>query len=459
MYKQGDTIVALSTPQGRGAIAVVRLSGPDCIRTACGCLDEGAGIAAGPPGFGRVANIKDPADGTVVDQAVVTLRRAPASFTGEDMAEISLHGGLAVVARVLAMLSAAGARPASPGEFTMRAFLNGKMDLARAEAVAELIAADSRVQAEFAARALLGSVSREIERLERGLLDLVADAEAAVEFPEDGTPDLSPAEAVTRIDAMSSEAARLAATYREGRLISRGAAVVIAGPPNAGKSSLFNRLAGEDKAIVADIPGTTRDVLECRLEWDGMLVRLFDTAGLRETGDEIEMIGNERAVRQVGHADAVIYVIDGTGAVSERDLEFLEGLGGRVVVAFNKSDLASPAAGKAGRGFTEAIPSVSCSALTGDGITDLQAAVAGLLNSADWSSGDAVVITNARHHALLEESAGLMKSAAADLESGATVDLVLDQLGRALAALGGVTGSNASSEVMERIFSKFCVGK
>lgn len=422
------------------------------------------------PGREYVVWVVDPATGRDVDQAVFTIRRAPRSYTGEDMAEIHVHGGRAVAARVLGLLTDSGARPAQAGEFTMRAFANGRMDLARAEAVAQIVAADSRSQLECASRVLSGEFSSKLEQLYAALVDLLSAIEARIEFPEDDVPETRPDDLARRLDGVRLDVSALAATFREGRMIAQGARVVIAGRPNAGKSSLFNALSGGDRAIVTEIPGTTRDPIEAVLDWDGLPVRLFDTAGLRRSGDRIEMLGLERAERHLEDADAVIYVIDRSLPADPEDAENLSRFAEHCVVALNKSDL-PPATGNwrlatADSGVqppASRLPppafTLRCSALTGDGVPEIRRSVMGLLVAGPAAAGDALVITNARHYALLREAETALRQTVDALHASATEDLVAGDVTAALRALGQITGKDVSADVLSEIFSKFCIGK
>jgi tRNA modification GTPase len=395
----------------------------------------------------------DPDGGQFVDEAVVSVRRSPRSFTGEDTVEICTHGGRAVVMRMMSILASLGARPASPGEFTMRAFLNGRIDLARAEAVAQMVAAEGKAQLECAASALRGALSQEISAVYDPLMDVLAGLEAHIEFPEDGAPAPDPAALSAALEGSRAGLARLAGSYREGRLVSEGARVVIAGRPNAGKSSLFNALCGEERAIVTEMPGTTRDAIECMVEWDGFPVRLHDTAGLRESGDIIEMLGVKRAAGLAGVADAIIYLLDGGAGIHAGDIESIKRFGPKTVVALGKSDLPGSAACEAPEG------AVRCSALTRSGLDELKAAVLRRLELSEAGGADAVMVTNSRHHALLCVAVSHLDNAIAGLPDRAPLDIVASDLRLSMESLGAITGANITEETLESVFSRFCVGK
>ena len=457
-YEAHDTIAATGTPPGRGAIGIVRLSGPHSLAIAHACLASATPVMELEPARLHRAWVIAP-DGARVDDVVVAVRHAPASYTGEDMVEVHCHGGRAVVARVMGLLCDAGARPAGPGEFTLRAFLNGKMDLSQAEAVALLIAADTEAQRACAARQLAGGLSAAVGRIYDALTGLAARMEASIEFPDDGVEELPAPELRTALAGAARDIGTLAATWRDGRLVAEGARVVIAGRVNAGKSSLLNVFAGEERAIVTDIPGTTRDPVEALLDWDGMLVRIVDTAGLRDSETLIERIGQERAQRHLDAADAVIYVVDLSSAPDDGDMARLAPVAHKAVVALNKSDL-PPALSAAA--FTARFPGIAvirCSALTGDGLPALRTAVQSVLNADRACATADLVVTSARHHALLRDSAGALDRAVAALDTGATPDLFADDLRDAMDALGQITGRAVTDDVLTEIFSKFCIGK
>lgn len=433
-----DTIAALSTPPGEGAIALVRISGPDA-RAVAGRVFRGGAIAPRRAIFGRIID----AD-VVVDEVVLTWFAAPGSYTGEDVIEIGCHGGVVVSSRVLQTVLAAGARAAGPGEFTQRAFLNGRLDLTQAEAVMDLIRAQTPLAARAAAEQLAGRIGDEVGGIREALLDVVAHVEAYIDFPdEDIDPDTGAA-LRARLAAVRDRITRLLATADEGRILREGVRLAICGRPNAGKSSLLNRLLGQDRAIVSPTPGTTRDTIEEGLNLGGIPFRVIDTAGLRETSDVIEREGVRRARAAIERADVVLRVIDATDAAAFADPAAAVD---EILVA-NKVDLAPAPAG--------AIP-ISCA--TGEGLDSLIAALVGRVRRTPSTAWESPAAINARHQACLTRAADALDAAAAQLDAGAAPEFVAVDLRAALDAVGEVVGVVDTDEILGRIFGSFCIGK
>ncbi len=433
-----DTIAALSTPPGEGAIALVRISGPDSLAIA-ETIFRGGRIAPRQASFGRIVD----AEG-VVDEVVLTHFAAPASYTGEDVVEISGHGGIVVSARLLQTALAAGARAAGPGEFTQRAFLNGKLDLTQAEAVMDLIRAQTPLAARAAAEQLRGRIGDEISALREALLDIVAHVEAYIDFPdEDIDPDTGAA-LRGRITATQSRIARLLATADEGRILREGVRLAICGRPNAGKSSLLNRLLGQDRAIVSPTPGTTRDTIEEGLNLRGIPFRVIDTAGLRETPDAIEREGVRRARAAIEGADVVLRVIDATDAAALTDPP----AAGDEVLAINKIDLA-PAP----------LPGLAISCATGEGLEALADALVARVRRTPAKAWDSAAAINARHQACLQRAADALTRAIAQFDAATAPEFVALDLRAALDAVGEVVGVVDTDTILGRIFGSFCIGK
>lgn len=440
--QSGDTIAAVSTPPGEGAVALIRISGPDSLRV----LDKVFCGRWGRPVPRRATCGEIVEGGAVVDQVLATVFRAPASYTGEDMAEIGCHGGILLAAHVLGLVLNAGARAAEPGEFTHRAFLNGKIDLTRAEAVMDIISARTPLALRSAAEQLSGRLGDEIAGLRADVLETVAHTEAWIDFPEEGIDPATGAALLEKISAADARAAGLLATADDGRILREGVRVAIVGRPNAGKSSLLNRLLGMDRAIVSPIPGTTRDTIEESACLRGILFRLTDTAGLRETDDPVEREGVQRARQAIGRADLILHVIDATAAGIDVPL------GGREIAVANKCDLLPAGA---------ALPagSIPVSSLTGDGFDGLLDAMLRETCGQHLASGQSLAAVNARHKALLESASASLRAAAVLVRASEPPELTALELRAALDAVGRIIGAADTEEILGEIFGTFCIGK
>lgn len=450
MFATNDTIVAIATPAGRGGIGVVRLSGPHAMMIA-GTLTGRATLEPRHATFARLAT-----GGEVIDHAVITAFPAPHSYTGEDVVEISAHGSPVLLERIVALASAAGARLAEPGEFTLRAYLNQRLDLAQAEAVADLINAVTPAQARAAMDQLDGTLTSKITAVSDELFALIARCEASLDFPEEGFHFASQdALAAALVDQEGALTALLASAPR-GRLLREGLTVAFAGRPNTGKSSLFNALLGRGRAIVSDRPGTTRDLLSERVDLEGIPVTLIDTAGLRASDDPIEAEGVRRAEDAHAAATCVIIVLDGAAPLVADDHRVLAASADRVrVIVRNKADLAgawSPA-DQAAVGNA-----LRVSARTGEGLDALRRNVLDRAAGAAWSP-ETPAITNQRHIRLVEAAREAVVRAAGALASGATEELVLVDLHEARACLEEITGRRTIDDLLRHIFATFCIGK
>ena len=437
MRNSEDTIYAPSTAIG-GAIAVLRVSGPRAKETAR-IFDRGFASEPGMMRFVRVQDDKEP-----IDDAMAVYFSAPASYTGEDMVEIDCHGGHQTVQRILGLLSGLGFRPAEGGEFTRRAFLNGKMDLAQAEAVMDIITADAEQSRKAALNQLHGSVSRAIHDVEDVLLDALSGIDAAIDYPEEAEEDCI-ARLPEQLGAGRSKAERLLADGRRGRVLRDGLRVVILGRPNTGKSSLMNALAGFERAIVTDIAGTTRDVLDERLSFDGVPVRLIDTAGIREATDRAEQIGVDRALDEMRRADVQLVLLDGSAPLTTEDETLIETTENGIprILVVNKCDLPRQ---------TDYAGAISISAKTGQGLEELKREV---LRLAAPQDADCNAITNERHLHALEQACAALCSA----EQAEELDCKATDIRAALQALCSITGTDVDATVIDRIFERFCVGK
>lgn len=458
-----DTIAAIATPTGLGAIGVIRVSGPDAItltdRAFGGKLAAAAGHTAH---FGRFKRL----DGTVLDEVLVTVFRAPRSFTREDTCEISFHGSPYILREAMQVLADLGARPALPGEFTQRAYLNGALDLAQAEAVADLIASTSARAHTIALQQLRGGVSNEIQRLRADLLHFTSLLELELDFAEEDVEFADRGQLLALVGRIRALTLRLVESFRLGNAIKEGIATVIAGRPNAGKSTLLNALLQEDRAIVSDIPGTTRDTIEEALVIEGLRYRLIDTAGIREAQDTIEAIGVERTLASIAKAQVLVYLYDPhtTSAVErDADLSRLQQPGLQVVVVRNKCDVAgglvASASGSGSGSASDVLPGeVLISAREGMGLDGLRAALLAA-GGLDADHAGEVVISNVRHLQALQKAAAALESAEAAILGGLTQELVALDIRLAVHHLGEITGEITTDEVLGNIFSKFCIGK
>jgi tRNA modification GTPase len=442
-----DPIVALATPPGRGALALIRLSGRGAFDLAARLLRP---FQPSPPRTAWRTRVYHPDSGEPIDDVLAVCYAGPASYTGEDEVEVSTHGGLLVPAEVVAACLAAGARLAEPGEFTRRAVLNGKMDLLQAEATADLIDAGAPAQRRRALAQLERGLSRRLESLRGEILELEALIAYDIDFPEEDEGPVSP-ERVTRAwQTAHQRLIRLLATAPEGERLSAGALVVIAGPPNAGKSSLFNALLGRERAIVTELPGTTRDAIETHAVIEGFPFRLVDTAGLRDSGDRLERLGIEVSRRYLGAADLVLYCETGEegggmGEVAARD-EFLRECPAPVIRVRTKADRRSPPAG--------------VSVVTGDGLPELRrrladAAFGGLVRQGDVEP----VVTRARHRLGLERAIAELEDFRRARADGVDAAAAATHLRAAVGALDDLIGVVTPDDVMDRVFASFCVGK
>ena len=453
-----DTIAAIATPPFPGAIGILRLSGPEAIGAAAAVFapDSGRGLETYGNRVLVYGTLYD-REGRPIDRALATVSRGPGSYTGEDTAEIQCHGSPTVLGLGLEALFAHGVRQAGPGEFTRRAFLNGRLDLTQAEAVADLIDAETPAAVRQAAGQLSGALGRRVEEIYGGLTDLMAHFHAVLDYPDE---DIDPFTAATIRDAL--EGARgalkeLLATYDRGRFIARGIPCAIVGAPNAGKSSLLNALLGYERAIVTDIPGTTRDTIEEKVQLGGRLLRLIDTAGLRETDDAVERLGVERSRAAMEGAALILVLWDNSVPVTEEDVELLVRAMATAptILVWTKGDL--PTHSVPFLNLDPMPPVVTVSAKTGAGLEELAETVASLFPAAAGAEGEA--LSNARQAEAAGRALAAVERAAAALEAGVTPDALLTDAEEALSALGELTGRTVREDVTSRIFERFCVGK
>ena len=456
-----DTIVALATPLGRSGIGTVRLSGPDAERIAERFCD-----ASGfEPRRATLVKLSDAETGEAIDEAVVTFYRGPNSFTGEDVIEISCHGSPVVLRQVIDGSLRLGARMAEPGEFSLRALANGKMNLAEAEAIRDLIDSQTATAARQAVRQMRGEISQTLSPVKDELLDVIVVLESALEFVEDDLPDVQAASLKERLGRVADELDRFAATFKAGHLLREGLRVAIIGHPNVGKSSLFNALLGSERAIVTDIAGTTRDQLHERFTINDIPVSLIDTAGLRETTDVVESIGVERSKATMADADLIILMLDASVQTSDEDRQLIESIKGlNYIVALNKidkvpsSDIDRMVAAENSSLAYLRDKIIPISAKTGEGLEDLKASIIEPFSPGDVDS-TGFLITDARHHDLLLRAHDEVLGSIRLIEERASEEIVLVGLHNALRYLGEITGETTTEDMLTRIFSTFCIGK
>jgi tRNA modification GTPase len=446
-----DTIAAVSTPPGRGGIGIIRISGRHARAIAEKFLDTAGGIEW-RPWSATLARLPD-AEGRTVDRVVVTYFAAPRSYTAEDVIEISCHGSPVVLRYALERACEHGARLAEPGEFTLRAYVNGRIDLPQAEAVRDLIEATTLYQARIAAQQAEGSVSRRLKPVKEQLLELIALLEAGIDFAEDDVSVALPEEIERRLEPVLTGVSALIASFAYGKLVHEGFTLAIVGRPNVGKSSLFNRLLEQDRAIVTDIPGTTRDLVSETASLDGIPVRFVDTAGIRHGQDVIESLGIERSYRAMADADLTLVVVDLSAPLGAEDDELIRRAReqGKFLVAGNKCDLPAAAAGS-----REEMP---VSALTGEGLAELRRQIVDAIAPRGRLEQEGGFITSLRHERLLKESREALEQARNANALGIPHEMLLLDLYAALRPIDAITGATTADDILNRIFSTFCIGK
>ena len=462
MFSTDDTIVAIATPPGRAGLGVVRIAGPAAREIA-------AALVPGPPLAPRHASVRRLAEagseaaadgaarGVSIDRVVATLFAGPASYTGDDVVEIAAHGSPVLLDAIVRRAIAAGARLAAPGEFTLRAFLNGKLDLVQAEAVADLIDAVTPAQARLAFDQLDGTLSHALAAIGEALFDLRVKLEASLDFPDEGYHFIEPGAVASGCEAVRAQVTALLMTARRGRLLREGCRVALVGRPNVGKSQLFNALLGAGRAIVTPHAGTTRDLLTERCEIGGLAVTLVDTAGVRESAEAIEQEGIARARRAADTADVRVVVLDRSVPLDPAELPE-PGAARPTIIVANKSDLAPAWSPEPGAASGAAPGAIAVSALTGAGLDDVRRAIADAALARE-PLADTPAIANVRHVALLERVEARLREAAAQATSGQGEEIVLATLQDAFAALDEIVGKRSSDDVLREIFARFCIGK
>ena len=478
-----DTIVAIATPPGRGGIGVVRLAGPEARSIAApmlrlkhelqpgrAILGELIELVTGERGSGRPRGEQDIGQGNVknanyippenvparIDEVVVTYFQKPHSYTSDDIVEISAHGSPVVLRHLVELAIARGARLAEPGEFTMRAFLNGRIDLTQAEAVQGLIDAQTLFQAKVAAQQLEGALSKRLQPIKQKLVELIALLEAGIDFAEDDVSVLPGAQILERIAAVGAPLHELAGTFEYGKIVHEGLTLAIVGRPNVGKSSLFNRLVERERAIVTATPGTTRDLVSETVAIGGIPVKLVDTAGIRRALDEAESIGIRKSMEALADADLVLVVLDASQPFATEDRELIEQVAPRpAIVVENKIDLASPRSSAPG----SQLPRARTSAITGEGIPDLRAEVLRHIGGGESVHMEAGFLTSARHRGLVRDSLSGLEAACVAVQNRVPHEMLLLDLYNALRPLDEITGATTTDDILNLIFSSFCIGK
>ena len=458
-YETEDTIAAIATPFGQGAIAIVRMSGErafEIVEHIFHSQKNFAEVENWKATYGKIYDEK-----SFIDEVIVLKYQRPHSFSGEDMVEINCHGGVYVSQRVLEVILKNGARLAEPGEFTLRAFLNGRLDLSQAEAVSDLIQSQTEFSLQASLRQLEGKLSRRISEIHEQLVHALSLLELELDFAEEDVEFVDRAELISQVDKIRRELAQLIDSYQSGRIARDGVKLVIAGKPNVGKSSLLNALANEERAIVTDIPGTTRDALEIRLDIQGILFRVFDTAGIKQSSDIVEKEGIRRTRKYVSSADIIIHVFDGSCPLSAEDMEIKNYINQQqppgVIRVLNKSDLALKI--KKNELFENNVKILQVSALKKRGIKQLEEELISLVKSMAPMQSSEVMVTNLRHLSVLKRAVESLDKTKEELEKGMSSEFVAVYLREALDHLGEISGKATSEDILNHIFSQFCIGK
>jgi tRNA modification GTPase len=451
-----DTIAAVSTPPGRGGIGIVRLSGPLAAAIAGELVELRQPLEHGRARRANVLDGEDSGAGARIDEAMVTFFAAPNSYTAEDVVEIAAHGSPVVLEHLLRRALAKGARLAEPGEFTERAFLSGRMDLTQAEAVRDLIEAQTLTQARQAASQMGGALSRRVGPVKQALVELIALLEAGIDFAEDDLEVAPQEEIARRLNGLAAPLAALEASFSRGRIVHDGLTLAIVGRPNAGKSSLFNRLVERERAIVTPSPGTTRDTVSERIALEGIPLELVDTAGLREAHDVAEQLGIARSREALADAAIVLVVLDATQELNEEERELLAAVQGRAALAAaNKSDLGGHDHGAAAE--LGGLPVLRTSALTGEGVAELRARIVALASGG--AASEPGMLTSLRHHQAVTGALEGIHDAEQANAAAIPHEMILLDLYRALSALDSLTGQTTTDDILNLIFSTFCIGK
>src|SRR5699024_10704357 len=455
-----DTISAISTPVGEGAISIVRLSGPDAIKTVAELFTgkDLRNVASHTIHYGKII---DPQTNDVAEEVMVSVMRAPKTYTREDIVEINCHGGMVAVNRVLEIVLAQGVRLAEPGEFTKRAFLNGRIDLSQAEAVMDLIRAKTDKAMSVALKQMDGRLSNLIHKYRQELLETLAHVEVNIDYPEyDDVEEMSHAMMREKTKKIHAEIEELLQVAKQGKILREGLATAIIGRPNVGKSSLLNTLVQENKAIVTEIPGTTRDIIEEYVNIRGVPLRLVDTAGIRNTDDVVDKIGVDRSRQALKESDLVLFVLNNNESLTVDDLQLFEIIKDlEFIIIINKTDLANKLDMDKVKEMAGDHPVVKTSLVGEQGIDELEEAIADTFFAGDRDAGDMTYVSNVRHIQLLRQAKEALEDAMASLDMGMPLDIVQIEVTRTWEFLGEIIGDTASDSLIDQLFSQFCLGK
>lgn len=455
-----DTIAAISTPPGEGAISIVRMSGEEAVSIAQKVF-SGKDLTQAKSHTINYGHIVDPKTHEEIDEVMVSLMLAPKTFTREDVVEINCHGGIVATNRILQMLLVNGARLAEPGEFTKRAFLHGRIDLTQAESVMDLIRAKTDRSMKIALNQLDGNLSHLIDSLRKDILDVLAQVEVNIDYPEyDDVEEMTTKLLKEKAIEIKQRIEQLLKTASQGKIMREGLATALVGRPNVGKSSLLNHLLHEDKAIVTDVAGTTRDVIEEYVNVSGVPLKLIDTAGIRETDDKVEKIGVERSKKAIEQSDLVLLVLNAAESLTKEDLELIRLTNDKKrIIILNKTDLEEKLDRKELAKISENAPVYATSILKNEGVEALEEAISKLFFNGIENSQSTVMVTNARHIALLKKAQNSLDSVLEGISSGMPVDLVQIDMTEAWNLLGEITGESYEDELLDQLFSQFCLGK
>ncbi|MFC0610963.1 tRNA uridine-5-carboxymethylaminomethyl(34) synthesis GTPase MnmE [Scopulibacillus daqui] len=455
-----DTIAAISTPMGEGAIAIIRLSGPDAIEIADKIYKGKSKLKEVETHTIHYGKMINPENGAVIEEVMVSVMRAPKTFTREDVVEINCHGGVMSVNKVLELTLRNGARLAEPGEFTKRAFLNGRIDLSQAEAVMDLIRSKTDRAMTVAMGQMEGRLSKLVQSLRQTLLEIIASVEVNIDYPEYDAEEITNGILLEKAKMVRDKIEELLVTAKQGKILREGLSTVIIGRPNVGKSSLLNSLVHENKAIVTDIPGTTRDVIEEYVNIRGVPLRLVDTAGIRETEDIVERIGVERSRKVLKEADLILLLLNYNEALTEEDRKLFKAIEGMdAIIIVNKTDLEQNISLNDVKKLADGRPIITTSLLKEEGVNDLEQAIASLFFEQGIETQDITYVSNIRHITLLNQAKEAINDAINSMSLGVPVDMAQIDVRRTWEILGEIVGDTVSESLIDQLFSQFCLGK